>query len=246
MERLTPPARRVTFPLSTSCRYTRQSVAGRASYLPRALLHFAACSTFAEDRTVIKQCSECPTTFDAGRDRSARALTCSQECRRKRKAKKMNRWYMDNHQHCLDYATGYYKANCTTEEAREAARKRAKDWYEANPERARDQRVRWSQNNRAKINRLNRKKYHLRGGDSYRRHLPALLLKFNWCCGICGDPLPNKISKIHVHHVKPVFHGGTNDYNNLAPAHTKCNLRQGSKWDGTEPGEPPAQLELPL
>jgi hypothetical protein len=47
-------------------------------------------------------------------------------------------------------------------------------------------------------------------------------------CGLCGDPIPEG-DAIHIDHILPVAHGGTNTLSNLQTAHATCNLRKGAR-----------------
>lgn len=66
-----------------------------------------------------------------------------------------------------------------------------------------------------------------------RARLPILVRLQQGNCGICGESLPPFESDIEVDHIKPRHHGGTDRANNLQAAHARCNLRKGTKWEGT-------------
>ena len=97
-----------------------------------------------------------------------------------------------------------------------------------------------------------RERYHCIGGNDYRLALYDLLDRDGYICGICGNPLPQDHSQIHVDHRVPVSKGlkmgwtkeKINYIENLQPAHPDCNLRKHATWDGTMPGEKPLQRSL--
>ena len=74
---------------------------------------------------------------------------------------------------------------------------------------------------RRKYTRERRKR---QGGTGYRRNLEKLIADHDNKCGICGEELPEERSDIHVDHIIPVSKNGTNEYNNLQPAHAFCNM----------------------
>lgn len=74
-----------------------------------------------------------------------------------------------------------------------------------------------------------RRKVYAQGDD-----IPALVL-FNlhaWTCGICHGPI-NKFYRVPhweaatIEHVIPISLGGTHTWNNVVPAHYKCNMDKG-------------------
>jgi len=46
-------------------------------------------------------------------------------------------------------------------------------------------------------------------------------------CAWCEMKLSKKFTNVHIDHALPIFHGGTNSYNNLVLSHAKCNMQ---KW----------------
>ena len=57
---------------------------------------------------------------------------------------------------------------------------------------------------------------------------------FNWTCYLCG----NKIDRhrrcpdwqaANVEHITPLASGGTHTWDNVVPAHLRCNLEKGDK-----------------
>ena len=57
-----------------------------------------------------------------------------------------------------------------------------------------------------------------------RHHLPKLISDQNGICPLCRKELPEEISaEIHVDHIRPKFHGGKDDIENLQATHCDCN-----------------------
>lgn len=69
------------------------------------------------------------------------------------------------------------------------------------------------------------------GYGGLRTHLQELLTIYDWHCGICGQRIWKGIAlhRIHVDHIIPRSKGGTDDLENLQPAHDRCNLRKGPR-----------------
>src|SRR5215470_1935111 len=65
----------------------------------------------------------------------------------------------------------------------------------------------------------------------YRRNR-KLMIETSWKyarnCWLCGMPFISK-TDISADHVIPIAMGGTNELDNLAPAHKICNAKRGSK-----------------
>lgn len=47
-------------------------------------------------------------------------------------------------------------------------------------------------------------------------------------CGICGEEIAEG-DELHIDHIKPLARGGSNDFDNLQPAHGSCNRRKGAR-----------------
>lgn len=67
-------------------------------------------------------------------------------------------------------------------------------------------------------------------------------------CAWCRRPIPRSLEKVHVDHAMPIFHGGTNKYDNLVLAHASCNMEKWIRVDATPQWiinrRPEAQLEM--
>lgn len=59
-----------------------------------------------------------------------------------------------------------------------------------------------------------------------------LFEKYNWICNICGDKIDSRLRFPHsmaatVEHVTPLCKGGTHTWDNVRPAHARCNFLKG-------------------
>lgn len=106
----------------------------------------------------------------------------------------------------------------------EKQRKAQRDWARRNKESVYSRNRAWKRENRERHNEHTRNRYHRMGGDGYRRHLSDLMEDYAGMCGICGEDMFGETDPIHVDHIIPVSKGGTNEYENLQPAHSRCNL----------------------
>ena len=103
-------------------------------------------------------------------------------------------------------------------------RVRREQEYAKNRERRRSDpewRFRYNENQRERYRRL--------GGKGYRRELPSLLLRQQWLCALCGDPIDEITSAVHVDHILPVSRGGGNEPGNLQAVHATCNFQKGNR-----------------
>ncbi len=56
------------------------------------------------------------------------------------------------------------------------------------------------------------------------------------CCEYCGLHQENSpLAALHVEHIIPKFHGGSDDLENLALACIDCNLHKGTNLTGIDP-----------
>jgi len=70
-------------------------------------------------------------------------------------------------------------------------------------------------------------------GDKINRIV--LSEEFGWVCQLCfSDIHPNSrfpdVMSSTVDHIVPLAVGGTHTFENVQPAHLKCNLKKGDKW----------------
>lgn len=53
-----------------------------------------------------------------------------------------------------------------------------------------------------------------------------------WTCCICGDKIDRRLRKPNymaatIEHIRPLSKGGTHTWDNVKPAHAKCNFNKG-------------------
>lgn len=68
-----------------------------------------------------------------------------------------------------------------------------------------------------------------------RRRLPVrlrqrIIERDGLTCGLCGGSVER--DDVHIDHILPVAHGGTDDPANLQVAHSSCNMAKGARVDG--------------
>ena len=69
--------------------------------------------------------------------------------------------------------------------------------------------------------------YRSRGYRLPRRTREAVIARDGLVCGICGDDV--EPFDVHIDHIQPRYHGGSDDLDNLQVAHGFCNLSKGAK-----------------
>ena len=167
---------------------------------------------------------QCPPKSDCGRER-----------RREWRAKNGAREFREtNARNRKRYATDPdYRAACKSLDKRN--RDRHKD-------RHRERVDRWHAENAGKRREQRRKRYAsdpsfrgrlsvLAAGRSaarVRRIRSPLIERQNGRCGLCGEPV---IGEIHIDHVIPRAHGGSDTLDNLQAAHAACNLAKCGSLD---------------
>lgn len=139
-------------------------------------------------------------------------------------------WYERNREKSIAASINYHRCH------RRQINQRAKEWREKSPKLQQ-----WRENNRDKIAAANKRRWARYGHvfrdfqNSYGTRTPrrvAIYRKWSACeerCYICGLHLA--FDEINVDHVHPVAKQGTNDIQNLMPAHKLCNIRKGDKLD---------------
>lgn len=91
-----------------------------------------------------------------------------------------------------------------------------------------------------------RRKIYAQGDD-----IDALVLfeRFNWTCHLCGEKIDRRRRcpdwrAATVDHIVPLAQGGTHTWENVAPAHLKCNLDKGARHVGTTGGTMDSRLSV--
>lgn len=60
-------------------------------------------------------------------------------------------------------------------------------------------------------------------------HREAICVAREWLCHICGFPVDPVRDRYELDHIIPLANGGTDDDDNLCPAHSKCHLAKTAK-----------------
>lgn len=60
---------------------------------------------------------------------------------------------------------------------------------------------------------------------------------WGWICNICGDEIsrfagPSDWMRVTLEHVIPLSRGGQHVWDNVRPAHWRCNMEKGDKLPG--------------
>lgn len=105
-------------------------------------------------------------------------------------------------------------------------KKRKKDWYERNKDKAIVDNKNWREQNPAKVLNAN----HLRRTRKLKNGLFLVTVKelnklYSSACVYCGSE-----DGIQMDHVVPLSRGGRHSIGNLVPACSKCNLSKGNKY----------------
>ena len=105
----------------------------------------------------------------------------------------------------------------------------AREWRKRNPERYREH------NNQGDRRRRARRK---NNGYSFYT-VEQVLQKYGAICYICENPidltaprkngLPGWEMGLHIDHINPIYYGGEDSLDNVAPTHGKCNLTKATK-----------------
>jgi 5-methylcytosine-specific restriction endonuclease McrA len=119
-------------------------------------------------------------------------------------------------------------------EKRRAARSRwMREWRATNPEAARAAMRQWIDNNPERWAQLRRAAWHTRRARKATTQLEPIdltlvLAVHGMTCHICKDAIES-MADLHFDHVIPLARGGTHTYDNLKPAHARCNIRKGAR-----------------
>lgn len=98
------------------------------------------------------------------------------------------------------------------------------DWRRRNP----GSHARWRAANPERWKALNRANQARRRAGKQPVDLAAILERDGWFCHICSFVIVDW-DDLHFDHVIPLARQGTNDPENIRPAHALCNLRKGDK-----------------
>lgn len=68
-----------------------------------------------------------------------------------------------------------------------------------------------------------------RAQSAIRRHRDEVITRHGYVCGICGGDIDP--ADMSIDHIMPITLGGTDDPDNMQPAHLRCNSRKGNRVD---------------
>lgn len=165
------------------------------------------------------ECRSCLKTFTyetiIGRKRLAFCPECVADSRKKIKA----RYREKNREKLREANREYARRTCDNEARKERERKRAAEWRTANPELARQRRREFYLRHRERLRGT-------RKSASVKRR-EAVYARDEATCHLCGGHVA--WNEFEVDHIIPVSGGGSNDLQNLAASHMKCNRRKGKR-----------------
>lgn len=112
-----------------------------------------------------------------------------------------------------------------------------RDYYSANADTIRARARRWAKDNPGRRMEQERKRRAAKWGAERIETIDRerVIARDNSTCHLCGKKV--RRSDIHLDHLIPLSKGGTHTYNNVAVAHSRCNVIRGA-------GRTPAQLLL--
>lgn len=108
----------------------------------------------------------------------------------------------------------------------EKGRRATADWRRRNP----GDWKRWREANPERWKALNRANQARRRAGGQRLDYDAILERDGWFCHICSLVIVDW-SDLHFDHVIPLSKQGTNDPENVRPAHALCNLRKSDRLE---------------
>lgn len=168
---------------------------------------------------------------------------CSEQCRRARKRKTLQRWTAANRNRKLaldanarrrfkqanpDYFREYYA------QKQEQRKEESRDWYRANAEYALERQKVYAATRpielRRALGRKSRAKRRAIESQVFVEVVDSRVVfeRDKGICGICGKSVA-MTSRWEVDHVVPISKGGTHCYANVQLAHRRCNRSKGAK-----------------
>ena len=107
----------------------------------------------------------------------------------------------------------------------------AKEWRKLNKQKVRDTINKWCKNNPEKVKKYNQiKRTRQRKAGYLSVNIIQVVYEDNikkygtLTCILCNKPI--EFGQDSLEHLQPISRGGTNEYNNLAIAHRKCNAQK--------------------
>lgn len=159
--------------------------------------------------TKVVTCAVCSAEFLIGT--AARAITCSQACKRARRAAQQKAWKDENRARVSKAMRSLYDSKREELLAYQAQRRASM------PDKIRVEK------RHQKVERERRHRASKRLVT--QRDLSRMLARANNCCTYCLEPL----FEMHWDHVVPLSRGGATSKGNLAPSCPQCNMSKGAK-----------------
>lgn len=131
-------------------------------------------------------------------------------------------WKARNLDHWKAYQRAYYLAN------REKKIAMATAWNQAHPEVLNARTSAWKKRNPGKVaDYEHQRRARVRGLPRERISRAKLVERDGGICHLCGLPVAE--GEVSVDHLIPISKGGGHTWDNVALAHTRCNVRRGAK-----------------
>ena len=137
------------------------------------------------------------------------------------------KWYVENQQHCLDYAAEWRLEN--PERAKEIDQR-----YMAIPahktKKNAQRRIRYQKDSskaKATYHRRRARKKNAPLNDLTKIQWRAILKHYGYRCVYCGTKFP--ANKLTMDHLTPLCDGGSHTVNNVVPACKSCNSKKGPR-----------------
>jgi len=153
-----------------------------------------------------------------------RAYSASYEVDKEKRNQKRRERYAKNPKKYIRKSIEQTKRN--PEKAREKIRR----WLQNNPQKAREHRKKWRRNNKDKLRvYFHNRRVRIRdnGGSFSVQEWQDLVKQTGGVCLCCG--LSENVKALTIDHVVPLYHGGSNDIDNLQPLCRPCNSSKGTK-----------------
>jgi 5-methylcytosine-specific restriction endonuclease McrA len=137
-----------------------------------------------------------------------------------------------------EYQKAYYWANRECMLA--IAKKSGAKYTAANKEKEAERKRLYKRNNKEKIALLSAKRRALKLNNNHEKYtLEEVLNKWGTDCHLCQTPIdlmaPRRVGRkgwengLHLDHLVSLSNGGSDNLDNIRPAHGACNIKKGNK-----------------